>query len=115
MSSNPPQAYSDFVERFPQLGDAWDLLREGGKSSGPIDERTRLLIKLGIAIGAQRTGAVSSATRKALKAGVAMEELEQVVALAASTIGMPGAVAAFQWSRNAERKVSSEKSAPAES
>lgn len=107
MSSNPPQTYSDFVERFPQLGEAWDLLRDGGKNSGPLDERSQLLIKLGIAMGAQRTGAVSSATRKALKAGVTMEEVEQVVALAASTIGMPGAVAAFQWSRNAGRKSSS--------
>lgn len=110
MSSNPPQTYSDFVERFPQLGEAWDLLREGGKSAGPLDQRTQLLVKLGIAIGAQRTGAVSSATRKALKGGVTMEEIEQVVALAASTIGMPGAVASFQWSRNASRKVSEGKS-----
>lgn len=104
MSSNPPQTYSDFVERFPKLGEAWDLLREGGENSGPLDERSQRLIKLGIAIGAQRPGAVSSATRKALKAGVTMEEVEQVVALAASTVGMPGAVAAFQWSRNASRK-----------
>ena len=35
--------------------------------------------------------------RKALAAGVAPEEIYQAVALAASTIGLPGAVAAFTW------------------
>jgi alkylhydroperoxidase/carboxymuconolactone decarboxylase family protein YurZ len=40
---------------------------------------------------------VRSAVRKALKAGVSREEIEQVVALGASTLGMPSSVAVFSW------------------
>ena len=105
MSSKVPKAYLDFIERFPELGQAWDLMRDSGENAGPLDERTRLLIKLGIAIGAQRSGATSSATRKALKAGLSNREIDQVIALAASTVGMPAAVAAFQWMNQARNKL----------
>jgi len=92
----PPAAFEAFVRRFPELGQAWSLSSEAGRQ-GPLDEPTRLLIKLGIAIGAQREGAVHSAVRKALAAGVPPAALEQVVALAATTLGFPSCVAAFSW------------------
>jgi alkylhydroperoxidase/carboxymuconolactone decarboxylase family protein YurZ len=44
-----------------------------------------------------REGAVHSGVRKARDAGASLAELEQVVALAASTIGLPAAVAAWTW------------------
>jgi len=92
----PPSAYSDFVARFPKLGQAWDLMAEAGKE-GPLDERTARLVKLAIAIGAQKEGAVHASVRKALAIGITLEELEQVVALSAGTLGMPSAVAAHTW------------------
>jgi alkylhydroperoxidase/carboxymuconolactone decarboxylase family protein YurZ len=92
----PPSAYTDFVTRFPKLGQAWDLLAEGGKD-GPLDERTARLVKLAIAIGAQKEGAVHASVRKALAMGITREELDQVVALSAGTLGLPSAVAAHTW------------------
>lgn len=92
----PPSAYSDFVARFPKLGEAWDLMAEGGKA-GPLDERTSRLLKLAIAIGAQKEGAIHASVRKALAIGISLEEMEQVVALSASTLGLPTAVAAHTW------------------
>ncbi|MDE3245009.1 MAG: carboxymuconolactone decarboxylase family protein [Acidobacteriota bacterium] len=92
----PPSAYSDFVARFPKLGQAWDLLAEGGKQ-GPLDERTARLVKLAIAIGAGKEGAVHASVRKALAIGITLEEMEQVVALSAGTLGLPTAVAAHTW------------------
>jgi len=94
--SKPPKAYRRFVERYPQLGQAWETIGEAGKE-GPLDERTCRLIKLALAIGALREGAVHSSVRKALAMDIAPEELEQVVALAAGTLGMPATVAAFTW------------------
>ena len=44
-----------------------------------------------------RNGAVRSGVRKAADMGISREEVEQVVALAAGTIGMPSAVACFSW------------------
>ncbi|NUN15205.1 MAG: carboxymuconolactone decarboxylase family protein [Myxococcales bacterium] len=94
--SNPPKAYSRFVNRFSKLGDAWELMNEAG-SAGPLDGRTQRLIKLAVAMGAMREGNVHSGVRKALADGISVEELEQCVALAASTLGMPSTVAVFSW------------------
>lgn len=94
--SKPPKTYREFIGRYPKLGKAWDLIGEAGQE-GPLDARTRRLVKLGVAMGAMRTGAVHSGVRKAVDMGISREEVEQVVALAAGTIGMPSAVACFTW------------------
>ncbi|HUL80274.1 MAG TPA: carboxymuconolactone decarboxylase family protein [Vicinamibacteria bacterium] len=96
--SRPPAAHRQFLRRFPRLGEAWDLVNaEGG--SGPLDAWTQRLVKLAIAVGAMREGAVHSGVRKARDAGASLAEMEQVVALAASTIGFPASVAVWSWVR----------------
>ena len=95
----PPAAFREFITRYPDLGRAWELMGQAGKD-GPLDERTARLIKLGIAIGAMREGAVHSGVRKALALGIEPTAIEQVVALAAGTIGLPSAVATFSWVRD---------------
>jgi alkylhydroperoxidase/carboxymuconolactone decarboxylase family protein YurZ len=95
----PPPQYEDFVARFPELAEGWEKLGRGAAAAGPLDEHVCRLVKLGIAVGARLEGPVHASTRKALAAGIPREELEQVVALAAGTIGLPGAVAAFTWVR----------------
>ncbi len=92
----PPKAFRSFSERFPKIAEAWELLSQAG-SSGPIDEKTQRLVKLAIAIGTRSEGSTHSAVRKALASGVSREEILQVVALAATNVGLPGAVAAFTW------------------
>ena len=94
--SKPPKTYQRFIERYPELGQAWDLIGEAGQQ-GPLDEKTCRLVKLGIAMGAMRTGAVHSGVRKAAGMGITAEEIEQVVALAAGTLGLPSTVACFTW------------------
>jgi len=96
--SKPPAAHQQFVRRFPRLGEAWDRVNEEG-ADGPLDARTQRLLKLAIAIGALREGAVHSGVRKARDAGATTAEMEQIVALAASTIGLPSTVAAWGWLR----------------
>jgi 4-carboxymuconolactone decarboxylase len=95
----PPRAFDEFSETFPKLRQAWDLLGEAA-GTGPLDERTARLVKLGVAIGAMREGAVHSSMRKARALGVTDEELDQAVAIAASIIGMPSAVAVWTWLRD---------------
>jgi len=96
--SRPPAAHQQFVRRFPRLGKAWDLVNEEG-GAGSLDAKTQRLLKLAIAIGAMREGAVHSGVRKARDAGASLSEMEQVVALAASTIGFPASVAVWSWVR----------------
>src|SRR5262249_51885502 len=92
----PPETYQAFVRRYPRIGQAWEAIGEAGKQ-GPLDEKTVRLLKLAIAIGALREGAVHAGVRKALAQGISREEVEQVIALAAGTIGLPATVAVFSW------------------
>jgi 4-carboxymuconolactone decarboxylase len=94
-----PKTYEEFKARFPKLAEAWNLTREGSEA-GPLDERTRMLVKLAVSLGAMREGAVHSAVRKAVQAGVEAASIEQTVALAASTIGFPATVAVWTWARD---------------
>jgi alkylhydroperoxidase/carboxymuconolactone decarboxylase family protein YurZ len=95
----PPQTFLEFAERFPKLMEGWEALAEAGRV-GPLDERTIRLVKLGIAIGAMREGAVHASVRKARALDIPDEALEQVVALAAGTIGLPATVAVWSWTRD---------------
>jgi alkylhydroperoxidase/carboxymuconolactone decarboxylase family protein YurZ len=88
-----PRTYKAFME---QLGQAWDLMREA-ESDGPFDEKTMRLVKLAIAVGGMREGAVHSSVRKARAAGVTDEEIEHVLTTAASTLGMPPTVTVYSW------------------
>ena len=97
----PPKTYEDFVARFPELSMAWESMGAAARASGPLDDRTARLAKLAIAIGVHRVGAVQAAVRHARAAGIPAEEIEQIAALSASTIGVPSAVAAWQWIRQA--------------
>jgi len=95
-SAKPPKTYRLFVERYPELGQAWELVRRA-EAKGGLDEKSLRLVKLGIAIGGMKEGAVHSAVRKALAAGISVDEIGQVVALAASTLGFPSTVAVYSW------------------
>jgi 4-carboxymuconolactone decarboxylase len=91
-----PRTYDAFVKEFPRLGAAWDAMREA-EESGPFDAREQRLLKLAVAIGSGKQGPVHSAARKARAAGCTDAEIRHVAALAASTIGLPPAVAAWSW------------------
>jgi alkylhydroperoxidase/carboxymuconolactone decarboxylase family protein YurZ len=101
MESNQrvPKTYENFVGRYPKLGEAWERIAEAGKE-GPLDEKTIRLIKLAVAMGALREGAVHASVRKGLEMGIGREEMEQVVAIAAGTLGLPATAAAFSWVRD---------------
>lgn len=95
----PPKTYENFVQRYPKLGQAWELMAQAAVQ-GPLDERTARLVKLAVAIGMLREGAVHANVRKSLAIGITRQEVEQVVALAAATLGLPATVAVYSWIRD---------------
>jgi 4-carboxymuconolactone decarboxylase len=99
MTDHLPDIYQSFRTDFPSVAQAQDGFAKSVADSGPLDERTRRLVKLGIAVGAVSDGAVRSAARKALAAGASEAELEQVALMAISTRGFPSAIAALGWLR----------------
>lgn len=94
-----PKIHQEFVARYPDLGKAWELMADASRN-GPLDDRTARLLKLAVAMGAMREGAVHASVRKARALGIPAEEIEQVVAIAASTMGLPSAVALYSWCRD---------------
>ncbi|MDX1584239.1 MAG: carboxymuconolactone decarboxylase family protein [Thermoanaerobaculia bacterium] len=99
----PPDTYRRFSETHPKLRKAWDQIGEAGRD-GPLDERTARLIKLAMAMATMSEGAVHSNVRKALATGITPEEIQQVVALACSSMGLPSTVAVWTWIEDVLRK-----------
>lgn len=97
MSDYLPDVYLSFRERYPDVAGATDGLGAALDAAGPLDARTRRLVKLGIAVGALAEGAVRSNVRKALAEGATADEIRHVAVLAVTTAGFPTAIAALGW------------------
>jgi alkylhydroperoxidase/carboxymuconolactone decarboxylase family protein YurZ len=92
-----PSSVSSFEKKHPDVWEAFAKLGEVCHENGPLDEKTRRLVKLALAVACRSEGAVHSAARNCLKSGITREELEHVVILAITTIGWPAAYAAMTW------------------
>ena len=92
-----PKRYRDFTKDYPEVAQYYEKLGDAVHTAGPLDDKTRALIKLAISTGARLEGAVHSHTRKAIKSGAKNEELRQVALLSLPTIGLPSMMAALSW------------------
>ena len=63
-SEQLPEPYRRFKTKYPDVWDAYDALGRACHAEGPLDEKTRQLVKLAMAIGSRSEGAVHSHTRK---------------------------------------------------
>ena len=92
-----PKRFMKFEEDYPEIAEAYEKMGDAVHTAGPLDDKTRALIKLAISTGAGLEGAVHSHTRKALEKGLSKEEIRQTLLLALPTIGLPQMMAAFSW------------------
>ena len=96
-----PPAFRQLQADHPKVLKAYEALAEAAHDAGPLDERTRRLVKLAIAVGGRLEGAVRSNVWQAKEAGISDEELDHVVLLSLTTIGLPSMVAARTWVKGA--------------
>ncbi|WP_027960644.1 carboxymuconolactone decarboxylase family protein [Halomonas halodenitrificans] len=94
---NLPSGAGQVAEQFPEVWDAYAELGKACAESGPLDARTRRLVKLALAVGARSEGAVHSHARRALEEGETHDALKQVAMLSIPTLGLPRGVAALTW------------------
>jgi alkylhydroperoxidase/carboxymuconolactone decarboxylase family protein YurZ len=92
-----PKAVNAFRKRHPDVWKAFNELGEQCHDAGPLDEKSRRLVKLALSIGAGLEGATHSAARNALKGGISAQEMEHVALLAITTVGLPAATRAMTW------------------
>jgi len=92
-----PKRYTDFLATYPKVAKAYHDLGDACSQAGPLEEKVRALVRLGIAVGRQHEGAVHSHARKALEAGASAKEIRHAVLLSTTTIGFPAMMAALSW------------------
>ena len=95
--SQLPKAYVSFQEKYPDVFQAYSQLGAAVHAAGPLDEKTRALIKLALALGGQKEGAVHAHVRKLREMGLGSDEIRQVALLAIPTLGFPASMAALTW------------------
>jgi alkylhydroperoxidase/carboxymuconolactone decarboxylase family protein YurZ len=95
--STLPKHFVDFRGEHPDLAKAYEAFGSACHAAGPLDEKTRALVKLGIAIGSRQEGAVHAQVRKSAAVGLRPDELRHAAFLAMPTIGFPAAMAALSW------------------
>ncbi len=97
MTDYLPEVYQQFERRFPTVKGAFDSLGAAEHKAGPLTEKERRLVKLGVAVGAESEGGVRSHVRKLLGIGASQEEILHAIVLALTTIGFPATNAALSW------------------
>ena len=93
--TDKPKAHHQFMTEFPAIAAAYEQLAAASHDNGPLDNKTRQLVKLALAIGMGHEGAVHAHTRRALEAGITPAEIKHVVTLAVTTLVMPNTIAAY--------------------
>ena len=92
-----PEAYKRFQKNFPKIAEYYDHLGSTCHDYGPLDEKTRLLVKLAVSIGAQSQEAVEGYARRLKLAGADFEEVCHAVLLTLTTLGFPATVRGLAW------------------
>ena len=92
-----PGVAQQLAKKFPDVWQSYEALGKACAEAGPLDARTRRLVKLAISIGGGSEGAVHAHVRQALDEGLSDAELRQVALLAGPTLGLPTAVRALAW------------------
>jgi alkylhydroperoxidase/carboxymuconolactone decarboxylase family protein YurZ len=93
-----PSSSADRIRKsHPELWQRFTALADACHEAGPLDEKTRRLIKLALAIAAGTEGGTHSAVRHAKESGITLQEMEHVVMLSITTLGFPAAGRALAW------------------
>lgn len=89
VNTKPPKFYTEFLQKFPEVGQAYENLGNAINGQSLLNERERALVKLAISGSHMFHSALKAHIRKASAAGVSRENMEQVALLMLPTVGFP--------------------------
>jgi len=90
-----PKTLRDFERRFPAVFRQYLALRDACDQSGPLEAKTRELIKIGIEVARKRHGGLIAHIDRAKAAGATSKEICQAMLLALPLVGFPDLLDAF--------------------
>jgi alkylhydroperoxidase/carboxymuconolactone decarboxylase family protein YurZ len=96
-----PETFKSIVKKYPDVWEAHEQLTRACAEAGPLDRKTRELIKVGISLGAGLETATQRHAIMAKENGATDNEIYQAVLMAMTTCGHPKTAAGWQWVRDA--------------
>lgn len=81
--------FGNFRKKHEELFEAYDEYGKKAYDAGPLDDKTKTLIKVAVSSAAKQPYAIKSQIRKARKAGCSWEEIEHAIVLISTTTGFP--------------------------
>ena len=96
-SEDLPAGAGNLARKHPSIWSRYAALGEATSNAGPLNEKSRRLVKIALAIGAGLEGAVHSHVRRAILEGLSVDDIRHVALLAIPTLGLPSAVRAMTW------------------
>jgi len=94
-----------FREKYPEAWKAYESFGLSlGNVAGPLDSKTRALIKLGIAAASQYDYALRTRIERAITASCTLDEIEHAILQAATTAGYARMMAALMIFREEKAK-----------
>ena len=92
-----PAADKRLQKDFPEIAEHYDYLGSACHEQGPLDEKTRLLVKLSVSIGAQMEEPVKAYSHRLKLAGASIEEVRHAILLTLTTLGFPATARGLAW------------------
>ena len=97
MTDYLPEVYTQFDRRYPGAKEVFDSLGIPEHEAGPLGEKERRWIKLGVAVGGASRGGVRSHLPKLLGVGTCEEENPHAIDSSPATNSFPASHAALGW------------------
>lgn len=96
-----PRHFRKLVSKYPDVWKAHQQMSEACAECGPLDRKTRELIKVAVSGAALQETALQRHAVMAMQEGAKEEEVYQAVLLLIATVGFPRASAALKWAQEA--------------
>ena len=98
-----PPAFAAMKDAYPTVWDSQAAMNQSCDEAGPLDARTRELIKVAVLAAAGYEQSVKGHTSLALEAGASPAEVRHAVLLAAGPVGIPAVACGLSWIEEALR------------
>ena len=101
MKEELPEHFKKFVDKYPKVWESHQKLTEACAECGPLDRKTRELIKVAISASVNQETAVERHAVMAVQEGAAEEEVYQTILQMTTIAGFPRTSAALKWAERA--------------